>query len=136
MKNPIFPLLGLLLVTLAGCTTPGGVNTVQSASPTPAFIQDRRVVTDQYLADDIRVLGVHQARVSGDLLKIEVVLLNTTGEDRQIHYKFEWQDSNGMTIASPTDGWRVAQLKSKEQKAIAAVAISPAATDFTIKLQQ
>ena len=115
---------------------PGGVNTVQSATPAPAFIQDKRVVTDADLASDIRVLGVHQTRVSGDLLKIEVVLLNTTSSDRQIHYKVEWQDNAGMTIASPTNGWRVADLKSGEQKAIAAVAISPSATDFTIKLQQ
>lgn len=135
MKNPIFPLLGLLAVILAGCAT-GGVNTVQSATPAPAFIQDKRVVTDADLASDIRVLGVHQTRVSGDLLKIEVVLLNTTSSDRQIHYKVEWQDNAGMTIASPTNGWRVADLKSGEQKAIAAVAISPSATDFTIKLQQ
>jgi uncharacterized protein YcfL len=136
MKNPIFPLLGLLVVTLAGCTTPGGVNTVGSATPTPAFIQDRRVVTDPYLASDIRVLGIRQTRVSGDLLKIEIVLLNTTGSDRQIHYKVEWQDNAGMTIASPTGGWRVAELKSEEQTAIAAIAISPSATDFTIKLQE
>jgi uncharacterized protein YcfL len=133
----------LALATLAtaalfasGCAT--SVNTVSRAEPTalPNFVNDQRVITDASLGRRVAIVSVNEAKVSGDLLQIQVTLQNRSSRPQAITYKFDWIKTDGMQLSSPTGGWKQVQLEGKEQRAISAIATSPTATDFILKLRE
>lgn len=117
---------------LSACST---VNTVERSHATanPAPVADKRIITDSSLNDSARVVGVISARAGG-LLKVQMQIMNTTSSPQQINYKFSWVDAGGMEIPSPMSVWQTLVLEGKESKFISAVAPSPNANDFTLKL--
>lgn len=126
-----------LVAFLTGCSTTN-VNSVQRADSlaAPNMISDKRVVTDASLAGKVRVLGVNEGRVSGDHLKIQVRVENNRSKTVMFRYRVEWVDANGMMLPTPTDLWKPFTLQGREQAAIEAVAVSPKAVDFVLKLQE
>ena len=119
---------------LSGCST---VNTIERASPQgrPAYVPDRRVVTDIDLADSLHVFGILQTYVSGDLLKIEMRVQNTHHHAKTYRYRIEWFGKDGMALPSPTDAWKLVTLEGQETASLAAIATTPRAVDFVIKFQ-
>lgn len=135
MKSAALLVLGAAALLFAGCQN---VNTVQRAQPesTPSLVEDRRVVTDQTLARALKVISINEAKVSGDLLKIQATLQNTKSRDRTFKYRFEWIGADGMEVSAPGNGWRVITFQGGEVRAISAVATSPRVVDFRLKLQE
>lgn len=119
---------------LAGCAT---VNTVERASPhgRPAYVPDRRVVTDFDLSDSLHVFGILQNYVSGDLLKIELRVQNMRHRAKTYRYRIEWFGKDGMALPSPTDAWKLVTLEGQETTSLTAIATTPRAVDFVIKFQ-
>lgn len=142
MKNSLRSLLtrGGLLAALgllfAGCAT--NVNTVERAQSqaTPNYIADKRVITDNTLANTFRVLSVNQTTVSGNLLKIQVTVENLRSSLKTLNYKFEWTDKDGMAVGSPNETWKTIQVEGRETQTITTVAVSPRAVDFLLKLRE
>jgi len=123
-----------LALSLAACTT---TNTLEREHPTavPNNVATRYVQTDNDLSDIAQVVGVRQATVSGDLLKVDVDIYNNDVNTRQIVYKFEWFDNQGMHVETPLSTWLPKSLLAKETVTLSAVAPMPKAKDFKLKLQ-
>lgn len=118
----------------AGCDT---VNTVERQRPTatPDYVDTRQVETDSELAEIAKVVSVRQATVSDNLLKVEVDLYNSDTDTRRVNYKFEWFDQAGMQVDTPLSTWQHKILLAKETITFSAVAPTPKAKDFRLKLQ-
>jgi uncharacterized protein YcfL len=135
MKTKIATLL-LAAVALAGCESSPSVNTVENAPKIgqPNFIQDRRIITDRPFSRSVSVTALNTAMTPGDLLKVQVELLNRTGSIQRFSYSFEWFDVNGMQVNSSLTAVNPDQINAGESKFISAVAPSPACRDFRLKL--
>jgi len=118
---------------LAGCNS---VNTVERANPQaePNLIAIKKVVTDPVLADIVEVVDVNEGVASGDLLKIQVELQNTTYAMQQYNYQFTWIEKDGFVVQSPVSPWRPGQVQGRETVYITAIAPNPRVVDFQVKL--
>lgn len=136
MKIPILSLLAAAGL-IAGCST-SNVNTVSrsESQATPEMVGDKRIITDASLGRMIRIVGVNEAVVSGNLKKIQVTLENAKNDPRTISYKFEWVNKDGMATGGLGEMWKPLQFGGRETKTISAVATSPQAVDFTLKLAE
>jgi len=126
----------LLLVCTAslGCQR---VNTVEREEPLsdPNFVDKRVSSPDLTLSRSVRVLNVREGSTAdGRLMKIEVEVRNKTSRTKSFKYRFDWVDTQGMTVRSPLSGWTLKTIQPKEQLFIGAVAPSPDAVDFRLKL--
>lgn len=95
-----------------------------------------KVTTDWSLKRKVHIVRMNEAIVSGNMLKVQVELQNRTNSFQQFHYAFDWFDSSGMLVSSPTGGWRPSGIQPKELKAITAVAPTPNTVDFRLKLKE
>lgn len=131
MKKLIIAILAL--ASLAACST---VNTVERANPQSSkqMVDDKRVITDDALDRYAYIAGVNESFVSGNLLKIQVELVNSSVAYRTVNYKFTWIDENGMELESVSAPWGTVVLEGGESKFISAVATSPKVKDFKLKL--
>ena len=127
-------LVAAILAT--GCAT--SVNTVSRAQPqaTPNYVADQRVITDSSLGRKVGIVSVNDAKVSGDLLKIQVTLENKSSKIQAFTYKFDWIGQDGMELSGPIGGWKQIQLEGREVRAVSAIATSPNAVDFRLKLRE
>ncbi|MCR6654953.1 MAG: YcfL family protein [Opitutus sp.] len=128
-------LLGLGLFA-AGCAS--NVNTVSRAEPQaePNLIADKRVITDNTLANAIRIVSVNEGVASSNLKRIQVTIENRKNSTRTLSYKFEWVDENGMAVSSPNETWKTIRLLGRETTTISTIAVTPRAVDFTLKLRE
>jgi uncharacterized protein YcfL len=134
MKTKLAALL-VVGLAVAGChTTP--VNSVENAQKSGQryMIPDQRVVNDLSLSHKVSVVGVNTAMTSGNVLKVQVELLNQSKKLQRFAYTFEWFDANGMQINNVTSATIADQIEGRESKFISAVAPNPACTDFRLKL--
>ncbi|MDX8414896.1 YcfL family protein [Intestinicryptomonas porci] len=132
MKKILFiPLIGILSF-LTACST---VNTVEraSSSANTQYVNDKRVITDGSLNDYAYVAAVNETKV-GELLMVQAKIVNSTSSFRQINYKFEWIDKNGMAVPSANSAWMKLILEGGEAQFISAVAPNINVCDFTLKL--
>ena len=123
------------VATLCGCAS--SMNTTERAQPVgqAEMVDEKRVLTDRGLDVRARIMGVNQSTTAGGMLKVQVELLNTTRSTRNLHYRFEWFDQNGMEVKTPATVARIPlTLEGKESKFISGVAPTPACKDFRLKL--
>lgn len=125
----------LAFVFSTGCTT---VNSAERAVPLAqkGSVDLTKVTTDWSLKRKVHIVRMNEAIVSGNMLKVQVELQNRTNSFQQFHYAFDWFDSSGMLVSSPTGGWRPSGIQPKELKAITAVAPTPNTVDFRLKLKE
>lgn len=130
----LFAATAALLLPLTGCQT--NVNTVSRAEPLarPNFVNDKRVVTDRSLGELIGVVSVNETIVSGNLRKVQVTLENLRDNNREIRYRFEWVDQDGMAVGVGSELWLPLVLAGRETRSVSTVATSPRAADFTLKI--
>lgn len=121
-------------LAVAGCHN--SMNSVQNAQQVGqrTMISDSRVVSDTGLTRKVGVVGINTAMTTGGFLKVQVELLNQTRSLQTFNYRFEWFDANGMQINAPAGGAVAAEIDGGESKFINAVAPTPAAKDFRLKL--
>lgn len=136
MKLVLAPLALAAALLAGGCAT--SVNTVSRAQPqaTPNYVADQRVITDSTLGRKVGIVSVNESKVSTDLLKIQVTLENRSSKPQAFTYKFDWISQDGMELSGPTGGWKQIQLEGREVRAVSAIAPSPSAADFRLKLRE
>jgi uncharacterized protein YcfL len=134
MKTKLAALIAAVLAA-AGCHT-NTVNSVENAQKSGQryMIPDQRVVTDMSLNHKVSVVGVNTAMTAGNVLKVQVELLNESRKLQRFAYTFEWFDDKGMQINNVTSATIADQIDGRESKFISAVAPTPACTDFRLKL--
>ena len=98
------------------------------------MIADKRIITDASLGGLIRIVSVNESIVSGNLKKVQVTLENVKNNTRRVSYKFEWIDQDGMATNSVVQSWQSLSFVGGETQMVSAVAISPKAVDFKLKL--
>lgn len=127
-------ILSMSLIGL-GCKS---TNTTERDKPTYEAdqVKIKNVVRDGYARDYAKVLGVRQTTVPGDFLKVQVEVQNNNLRPGNIDYKFEWFDQSGMIINTPTVTWKSMQIQTGETRSLDAVAPTPSAKDFRLKLQR
>lgn len=120
----------------SGCAT--SVNTVSraEAQATPSYVNDQRVITDASLGRKVAIVSVNESKVSTNLLKIQVTLENRSSKPQAFTYKFDWIAQDGMELSGPTGGWKQIQLEGRETRAVSAIAPTPNAADFRLKLRE
>ena len=134
----IFRILSIFLMTglLSGC---GGNPVISAEKKTPAddggAPELTRVVVTGGLAKDIVINGVRQAKVSGDLLKVQFNVSNVGSSPRRILYKVEWFDANGLMINDSSQFQQSSLVRAGEPVALQSVATTPLAQNFRIKIQ-
>lgn len=130
------PGLAFLLLAI-GCATQS-VNTVEREDPvgTANVIEDRRIVTDTTLGENLSVVRVNEGTASGDLARVQVLLRSNRNKPMTVNYRFEWYDLDGMLVTTASGSWKSLRLMGKEQKAISSIAPNPRAVDFVLKLQE
>lgn len=136
MKTKVAILL-LAAITMAGCST-GTVNSVQNAPTTGRrnVIADKRIITDRGLNRSVSVVAVNTAMTPGNLLRVQVELLNRTASLQPFIYRFEWFDLNGMQINNVLSATIPDQIEGGDTKLISSVAPTPDCKDFRLKLMR
>jgi uncharacterized protein YcfL len=119
-------------VLFPSCTT---VNTVERETPvgTRQMIADKRVVTDSTLNKKVNITGLNESTTSGGFLQVQIEVINKKNSMQNFSYNFEWFDTNGMLINTPTSIWIPRQIEGRETLAITAVAPTTTAKDFRVK---
>jgi len=132
LARTVFTTSLVAVFVVAGCRS---VNTVEREQPrsTPNYVDPRIDISDSSLNKAVQIVDVREA-MAGDLRKIQVELRNTTNDTKHFQYRFDWLDEQGMTIRSTMSGWTTRTILPKEQISVSAVAPSPGAEDFRLKL--
>ena len=125
----------LMVGWLAGCKT---VNTVTRAEPVAVStpLADKRIITDGGLGRIARVIAIRQSTTSGDLLRLDIDVLNTSSNQQRFNYIFEWFDAQGMQVFTPMSKWQSQTIEGAETITLTAIAPTPTAKDFRLKFQK
>jgi len=128
-------LLASTLFVFTSCTT---VNTVERATPigTKQVIADKRVITDLTLNKKVSIVGMNEGVTPGGFLQVQIEVLNRKNSMQAFNYRFEWFDTNGMLVDTPTSVWIPRQLEGQETLTITAVAPTTTAKDFRVKFME
>lgn len=134
MKKYIYSVLLIALaLTISACSSVNSASRAQAQS-TPNMVDDKRIITDSDLDSFAYIASINEAFVSGNLLKIQVQLVNRSEAFRQVNYQITWLDQSGMQVSTPNNGWTTISIEPGESKYISAVAPNPNARDFNLKL--
>ena len=128
-------LLASTLFVFTSCTT---VNTVERATPigTKQVIADKRVITDLTLNKKVSIVGMNEGVTPGGFLQVQIEVLNRKNSMQAFNYRFEWFDTNGMLVDTPTSVWIPRQIEGQETLTITAVAPTTTAKDFRVKFME
>ncbi len=135
MKSNLWFLVLCIAAGAVGCNR--SINSVERAQPMarPLTVADKRIETDPTLTEKATITGVHETLV-GDLVKVQVEILNTRTTQRELSYKFEWYDDAGMLVDSPMSIWKPQTMLGGESVSLVSVAPNPRARDFRLKIQE
>lgn len=126
-------LIAAVAAFLAGCDT---MNTVEprDSKAVPNIVADKRIITDTALDQYAFVSAINEGRTPQGLLRIQAEIANTTSDYKNVNYKFEWFDKNGMLVESPSSPWKDLTLEGGERRYVTGVAPNANVVDFRLKL--
>jgi uncharacterized protein YcfL len=84
------------------------------------------------LGEGIVVNEVKEVRTPEGFLEVQVSGFNESQWTKQLDYKPEWLDSNGITIDSVQSKWMTKSVPAKSDFRFKVIAPSPAAADYRI----
>lgn len=129
----------ILILTVATASMSGLVacNTANTTRPTGNTRADgsvgfEQIVTNGWLNYKANIVNVREATVSGNIKKVAVDVYSDQLTTQQFSYRFEWQDGNGMPVASPTGQLTSVTIKPKETITLTSVGPSPAAQKWRL----
>lgn len=128
--------LSAALLLNAGCSSsPKSVNSVSPAvsTATRQVIVDKRIITDPSLAEGAQIVGLNKATTEAGFLQVQVELLNKTRSMKQFSYRFDWFDTNGMLLSSPSSLYVPRQIEGGENLFITAISPTKDARDFQVR---
>lgn len=126
-------LIAATAALLAGCDT---MNTVERSArqSVPNIVADKRIITDTSLDQYAFVSAINEGRTPQGLLRIQAEIANTTSDYKNVNYKFEWFDKNGMIVESPASPWKDLSIEGGERRYVTGVAPNADVVDFRLKL--
>ncbi len=126
-------LIAAVAAFIAGCDT---MNTVEprDSKAVPNIVADKRIITDTALDQYAFVSAINESRTPQGLLRIQAEIANTTSDYKNVNYRFEWFDKNGMLVESPSSPWKDLTLEGGERRYVTGVAPSANVADFRLKL--
>ena len=128
-------LSGGLLLAGTGCQNT--VNRVENADKTmtPNVVNDKRFVTDGFLADRLQLTGINTVNVRVGFFS--QMWSGLTGENPyRIQYRFTWFDKDGMAVDSIVSTWKEMTVIPGEEVQIQSIAPSRDCKDFSISLKE
>jgi uncharacterized protein YcfL len=115
-----------------GCAK--SVNQVDlSASNEFAWVQ--KDPTDPWLNNIARVQTARKA-FEGDILRVQVVVMNTDHVANRFRYRYVWMDENGMEIDTPMTTWETIRIEGKQTKALNGTGPNARARDCRLELKR
>lgn len=143
MKIGLLPWLPTALIGAcllgAGCNTKDhAVNTVEPANPAYVRrnIEDKRVIRDKTTAKAVAVLNVIEGSSDTGLARIGVEVRNERHTAFRFSYRFEWFDSQGLPVNTPTSTAVSQQIEGGQTLVLTSVAPTTNAKDFRLSLQE
>lgn len=129
--------VGLMTVTLAGCSTAG----IEGSASAVSGQGDQTVAKNQITRNnDLKLGNLHitdlKADFTGSLLRAHVSLLSKDNDTLHFQYRFSWFDENGREIDSDTDAWTPLIIYGNESRALQAIAPAPDAKEFKINIRK
>ena len=124
----------VLALTVAGCAT---VNTVEPAYPGAQVekIPDKRIITNSTLNEIAYVVEVDKGSTPSGLAQVQVRLQNMKSGVKNVNYKFEWFDAQGISLNNDPQTHNIS-LEGGEVKSISDIATSPSAVDWKLSLME
>jgi len=123
----------IVLLALAACNTSNTVIPARTGGGPgqPGFQQ---VITNGWLKSKTNVTDVREDFVSGDMKRVQVTVYSDQLNSQNFSYRFVWFDASGMQVQGAGEAWQSEQIKPKETIMISAVAPTPKATQWQLKL--
>jgi uncharacterized protein YcfL len=78
---------------------------------------------------DVEIEEMRCTTVSGDILKVDVVVYNDESDVERLMYKFRWMDAEGMRAADE-EAWKPLLMYGNSRQTVTTVAPNPKARDF------
>jgi uncharacterized protein YcfL len=143
MKTALLPWASSLLVGAvvlsSGCnTSQHQVNTVEPANPAYVrhHIEDKRIVRDPATARAVSVLKVIEGSTPDGLMRLGVEVQNLQRSAFRFNYRFDWFDSQGFPVNTPTTTMVSQQIEGGQILVLDSVAPTPNARDFRLTIQE
>ena len=137
MKKPGVFLFLAGAILLAGCRSPGEPKPSESC---PGFAEAGS--TKKLVELKVRYIDGPEVRVvemrcvtQDDLLRIDVDLKNDRSREQRVAYRFDWFESNGMSI-NTDEAWKPLLLYPEDLKTIRTVSPSEDARDFRLIIKR
>src|SRR5690606_37789113 len=109
MKTPSIRWMPLALlaglITGASCNTMRNeVNTVEPANPAYVRrnIEDKRIIRDSETARSVAIINVIEGTTADGLMRVGVEVQNRRTKSFRFNYRFDWFDSQGFPVNTPT----------------------------------
>ena len=139
MKLFISFLFAGLLILMAGCVkeTPS-VNTIANADVSANIkrVVDRRVETDQILAQHLFLTEIRESQTNDGYKRIQVFLKNYSGSTYKVMYRFNWYDENGVEVENPdNEMWVRKMVVTGDDLTLTSIAPSKKCKDFKLRLK-
>lgn len=133
----VSPVLLLVSLALAGCSTTAGVETTGKSSwdeqGTRTF-EKNIVFNNSSLKRAIQIVDVKTV-MAADILRVQATLRSNERETLSLQYRFDWFDASGIEINSGGGSWKPLILYGMENKSIQSVAPDPRAKEFILKIR-
>jgi uncharacterized protein YcfL len=143
MKNAHLPwagplLAGVVALSSACNTSQHQVNTVEPANPAYVRrnIEDKRIVRDATTAKAVSVLKVIEGSTPDGLLRVGVEVQNQQRKSFRFNYRFDWFDSQGFPVNTPTATMISQQIEGGQILVLDSVAPAPSVRDFRLTVQE
>ena len=136
MKSNVCTVM-LCVVLLAGCQSPGEPKPSESC---PGFDEAGSTaglekVKVRYLDEpDVRIVEMRCVMID-NLLRVDADLINERPREQRISYRFEWFESNGMSIDNE-EAWKPLLLYPDQLKTIRTVSPGGDAQDFRLVIKR
>lgn len=134
MRNHLAPILGTLMLLLAGCESPG----YKPPGPDEGLSEEvwkEKINMSQAAWQMISVVKVLEGE-QNDLMRVQVTLKNRTQGPQSFRTSFEFFDESGFKLESANSGYMSHMIKAAEVFTTSATATNPKAKSWRLNVVQ
>ena len=93
------------------------------------------IQTDPILSESTYLTGVRKAK-EGDLLRVQVNIVNRRDAQQIFIYRFVWLDARGMEFKTPLTTWERKFIEGQQQMSLTGIAPDASVTDCRLELRR
>ena len=132
MNKRLAPLLGTLLLLLAGCESPG-YKPPAPQDGLPEEVWKEQVHMSQAAWQMVSVVDVKEGFQDG-LMRVQVNLRNRTQGRQSFRTLFEWFDESGFKLDTPNEGWKSHIIRANQEFTTGSTATNPKAKSWRLNV--